>query len=88
MANAEQAERQKDRELLLQLSAELSRLRAESEALKKAQTDAQSQGVALPVKPQSAPATPVGSQEPSPTAARIERAGGRESSWALARGRK
>lgn len=59
MANAEQAERQKDRELLLQLSAELSRLRAESEALKKAQTDAQSQVVALPVKPQSAPATPV-----------------------------
>ena len=59
IANAEQAERQKDRELLLQLSAELSRLRAESEALKKSQTDGRSQVVTLPVKPQSAPATPV-----------------------------
>ena len=59
MASAEQAERQKDRELLLQLSAELSRLRAESEALKKAQTDVQSQVVALPIKSQLTPATPV-----------------------------
>jgi hypothetical protein len=58
-ANFEQAERQKDRELLLQLSAELSRLRAESESLKKAQTEGRGQVVALPVNPQSIPATPL-----------------------------
>jgi hypothetical protein len=57
--NFEQTERQKDRELLLQLSAELSRLRAESESLKKAQTEGRGQVVALPVNPQSIPATPL-----------------------------
>jgi len=59
LASAEQNERLKDRELLLQLSAELSRLRAESEALKKAQTESRMQVVALPAKIQSIPATPV-----------------------------
>jgi len=59
ITNSEQIERQKDRELLSQLSAELSRLRAESEALKKAQTDNVSQIGGLPGKPQSTPATPV-----------------------------
>jgi len=57
--NVEQIQRQKDRELLLQLSAELSRLRAESEALKKTQTDGKNQVVALSVNSQSIPATPL-----------------------------
>ena len=58
-ADTEQTQRQKDRELLLQLSAELSRLRAESEVLKKAQTEGRGQVTALPVNPQPIAATPL-----------------------------
>ena len=54
LAKDEQGERQKDRELLLQLSAELAKLRVEAEALKKAQSDGRSQPVALLAKPQVA----------------------------------
>jgi hypothetical protein len=58
-ANFEQLERQKDRELLVQLSAELSRLRAESESLKKIQIEGRSQAVALSASPQPVPTTPL-----------------------------
>lgn len=57
--NTESTERERDRVLLMQLSAELAKLRAESEAVKKMQIDAQNQLVALPVNPQSILATPL-----------------------------
>jgi len=57
--NTESVDRQKDRELLMQLSVELAKLRAESEALKKVQMEGRSQIVTLSVGPDSIPATPL-----------------------------
>jgi hypothetical protein len=60
LAESEKAERQKDRELLLQLSAELARLRAEAEASKNAQVSARNEPPPVLTKsPPTPPALPI-----------------------------
>lgn len=60
LAESEKAERQKDRELLLQLSAELARLRTEAEASKNAQVSARNEPPPVLTKsPPTPPALPI-----------------------------
>ena len=59
VAENDRLERQKDRELLLELSAELARLRAEAQSLKNSQQSLQKQSASPLSKNETAPALPI-----------------------------